>query len=164
MFFVFFVFKQKTAYEMRISDWSSDVCSSDLATAALILHGREDGPEELDAFLNRFHPDDRQGIALRLELCVKAGAPLTCSCRIVQPDGTAAWARMTASHIRAPSDESVIVGTIQMIAGQKANEEALRNSEARLATIFEQTMVGLMTRDADLNDIMVNEDRKSVVE
>src|SRR3546814_7341693 len=29
--FVFFFFKQKTAYEMRISDWSSDVCSSDLA-------------------------------------------------------------------------------------------------------------------------------------
>src|SRR3546814_17121858 len=27
---MFFVFKQKTAYEMRISDWSSDVCSSDL--------------------------------------------------------------------------------------------------------------------------------------
>src|SRR3546814_8520758 len=28
----FFFFKQKTAYEMRISDWSSDVCSSDLIT------------------------------------------------------------------------------------------------------------------------------------
>src|SRR3546814_3492463 len=28
--FAFFFFKQKTAYEMRISDWSSDVCSSDL--------------------------------------------------------------------------------------------------------------------------------------
>src|SRR3546814_5441319 len=28
--FFFFFFKQKTAYEMRISDWSSDVCSSDL--------------------------------------------------------------------------------------------------------------------------------------
>src|SRR3546814_2204207 len=28
--FMFFFFKQKTAYEMRISDWSSDVCSSDL--------------------------------------------------------------------------------------------------------------------------------------
>src|SRR3546814_4950266 len=28
----FFFFKQKTAYEMRISDWSSDVCSSDLVT------------------------------------------------------------------------------------------------------------------------------------
>src|SRR3546814_10518288 len=30
LFVVFFFFKQKTAYEMRISDWSSDVCSSDL--------------------------------------------------------------------------------------------------------------------------------------
>src|SRR3546814_16183884 len=30
VFFVLFFFKQKTAYEMRISDWSSDVCSSDL--------------------------------------------------------------------------------------------------------------------------------------
>src|SRR3546814_3105135 len=29
----FFFFKQKTAYEMRISDWSSDVCSSDLLVA-----------------------------------------------------------------------------------------------------------------------------------
>src|SRR3546814_4560583 len=28
--FLGFLFKQKTAYEMRISDWSSDVCSSDL--------------------------------------------------------------------------------------------------------------------------------------
>src|SRR3546814_3165378 len=30
---LFFFFKQKTAYEMRISDWSSDVCSSDLKDA-----------------------------------------------------------------------------------------------------------------------------------
>src|SRR3546814_4527647 len=30
LFVFFFFFKQKTAYEMRISDWSSDVCSSDL--------------------------------------------------------------------------------------------------------------------------------------
>src|SRR3546814_19378609 len=38
-FFVcFFFFKQKTAYEMRISDWSSDVCSSDLSRRG---HGEE---------------------------------------------------------------------------------------------------------------------------
>src|SRR3546814_7445013 len=38
MFFVlFFVFKQKTAYEMRISDWSSDVCSSDLQDDDILL-------------------------------------------------------------------------------------------------------------------------------
>src|SRR3546814_6514264 len=36
LFFVVFFFKQKTAYEMRISDWSSDVCSSDLQVAGLV--------------------------------------------------------------------------------------------------------------------------------
>src|SRR3546814_7005133 len=32
--FMFFFFKQKTAYELRISDWSSDVCSSDLGASS----------------------------------------------------------------------------------------------------------------------------------
>src|SRR3546814_16577506 len=36
-FYAFFVFKQKTAYEMRISDWSSDVCSSDHNSAATTI-------------------------------------------------------------------------------------------------------------------------------
>src|SRR3546814_20244590 len=42
MIIVFFFFKQKTAYEMRISDWSSDVCSSDLLELQRImdLYGR----------------------------------------------------------------------------------------------------------------------------
>src|SRR3546814_10814555 len=40
MFSVFF-FKQKTAYEMRISDWSSDVCSSDLLEHGALLYKRE---------------------------------------------------------------------------------------------------------------------------
>src|SRR3546814_7512547 len=37
MMFVFIFFKQKTAYEMRISDWSSDVCSSDLIGEVEVL-------------------------------------------------------------------------------------------------------------------------------
>src|SRR3546814_3460241 len=47
MYFFFFFFKQKTAYEMRISDWSSDVCSSDL-TASYQIEGavNEDGRGE----------------------------------------------------------------------------------------------------------------------
>src|SRR3546814_10970139 len=38
-YFEFFFFKQKTAYEMRISDWSSDVCSSDLIDIIQIVIG-----------------------------------------------------------------------------------------------------------------------------
>src|SRR3546814_4799515 len=47
-----FLFKQKTAYEMRISDWSSDVCSSDLT----LLHG--------DTHLGNIYllPDGRAGL------------------------------------------------------------------------------------------------------
>src|SRR3546814_6488791 len=40
LFFCVFFFKQKTAYEMRISDWSSDVCSSDLPSSAAVRRPR----------------------------------------------------------------------------------------------------------------------------
>src|SRR3546814_17740904 len=43
--FIFFFFKQKTAYEMRISDWSSDVCSSDLPRH--LRHARRAGRTDL---------------------------------------------------------------------------------------------------------------------
>src|SRR3546814_10133936 len=45
---IFFFFKQKTAYEMRISDWSSDVCSSDLTKQILL----DVGTREMDAVLD----------------------------------------------------------------------------------------------------------------
>src|SRR3546814_14868505 len=45
----FFFFKQKTAYEMRISDWSSDVCSSDLVAPFAFLERGID--EDLDEFV-----------------------------------------------------------------------------------------------------------------
>src|SRR3546814_11135020 len=44
----FFFFKQKTAYEMRISDWSSDVCSSDLGQRQLHDRGQQADPGEAE--------------------------------------------------------------------------------------------------------------------
>src|SRR3546814_4670160 len=44
--FVFFCFKQKTAYEVRISDWSSDVCSSDLDRGKVVGYRAQiEGPD-----------------------------------------------------------------------------------------------------------------------
>src|SRR3546814_954652 len=51
LIFVFF-FKQKTAYEMRISDWSSDVCSSDLHLRA-VLRASVDHPGAMYIRLGR---------------------------------------------------------------------------------------------------------------
>src|SRR3546814_15894214 len=72
---LFFFFKQKTAYEMRISDWSSDVCSSDLDEARLDQRGA-DGQVVLcgaDHLVDRarrmadLQPEVPQGIELRLD-------------------------------------------------------------------------------------------------
>src|SRR3546814_21141203 len=52
--FLFF-FKQKTAYEMRISDWSSDVCSSDLDVDARVAVGEADHLPNVDAHVLGHH-------------------------------------------------------------------------------------------------------------
>src|SRR3546814_16279139 len=71
---VYFFFKQKTAYEMRISDWSSDVCSSDL----LVIASAHDTPGQENRDCRRRHrrmadrgrhrreasqPEDRKSVA-----------------------------------------------------------------------------------------------------
>src|SRR3546814_19797332 len=81
-----FFFKQKTAYEMRISDWSSDVCSSDLTWPVRTALGSPvDGvtvvlgshADEVDAALTPF-----QTPRLKLVRCARWSdglpAPLTC--------------------------------------------------------------------------------------
>src|SRR3546814_7289106 len=62
----FFFFKQKTAYEMRISDWSSDVCSSDLRLArnlglGFARYAGNDARAERLAQFDRGDPDAARG-------------------------------------------------------------------------------------------------------
>src|SRR3546814_13087631 len=59
----FFFFKQKTAYEMRISDWSSDVCSSDLPYPR--LRARPVCLELANQHYQRRHPRARHGDRFR---------------------------------------------------------------------------------------------------
>src|SRR3546814_8546979 len=56
---VIFFFKQKTAYEMRISDWSSDVCSSDLLRATICSARLPDSWTQRRPQKEQFHEDDR---------------------------------------------------------------------------------------------------------
>src|SRR3546814_8381051 len=84
--FVFF-FKQKTAYEMRISDWSSDVCSSDLARLgftdkywlAAIVPARG---ERVDASLGAPSADNYQALFARKFVSVAPGRQVTTTSRI----------------------------------------------------------------------------------
>src|SRR3546814_3609402 len=63
IFFAVFFFKQKTAYEMRISDWSSDVCSSDLAEETGQAMGDQHGAD-MDAVVEGDEQGRRRDIAV----------------------------------------------------------------------------------------------------
>src|SRR3546814_3193020 len=69
-FVFFFFFKQKTAYEMRISDWSSDVCSSDLESTcrrgpAPRLRQPPPPPHLLTSYRSWSCPDAGRGTCVR---------------------------------------------------------------------------------------------------
>src|SRR3546814_5492739 len=70
MIFSFFFFNQKTAYEMRISDWSSDVCSSDLSSKCITGTRLMRPPERPSSWAKRQRGDE----ALRLPTTRRAAA------------------------------------------------------------------------------------------
>src|SRR3546814_16582194 len=63
-----YFFKQKTAYEMRISDWSSDVCSSDLACVAARAY-RVRGGRRRAGTDERNHPGNEPDIGRHIIAC-----------------------------------------------------------------------------------------------
>src|SRR3546814_20910294 len=65
---IFFVFKQKTAYEMRISDWSSDVCSSDLSARR---HAEHRGVGHRRGNSRRGAAGDLRGISSDRQSCAR---------------------------------------------------------------------------------------------
>src|SRR3546814_7383518 len=70
---VFFFFKQKTAYEMRISDWSSDVCSSDLDGSAVVARLEHRQLARLAAHGPLYGADDVATLAQRAQSLFRVG-------------------------------------------------------------------------------------------
>src|SRR3546814_11883610 len=90
--FVFFFFKQKTAYEMRISDWSSDVCSSDLITPTLIDRIQDRQGHTIYRHDNRPCPDctapwDGQNAPARPDMRPEVIDPVTASQIVASREG-----------------------------------------------------------------------------
>src|SRR3546814_9985350 len=94
--FIFFFFKQKTAYEMRISDWSSDVCSSDLVSVTPSLNAMAGRP----AFLEK---------SIAMWLAIEAEPPLPTN-MILPPCAAAARKRVAAISKNTPRSEERRVG------------------------------------------------------
>src|SRR3546814_4651030 len=76
VFYVVFFFKQKTAYEMRISDWSSDVCSSDLLFDMRRFAGAVKALDHHPAILCKAGQNRHGGIGIEHVARVQIGDPL----------------------------------------------------------------------------------------
>src|SRR3546814_5904270 len=78
-----FFFKQKTAYEMRISDWSSDVCSSDLQTPAELLQTARPGIllQDIAAFIGKL---SEGGFHRAILLCWRIRRRCSVQCRTIR--------------------------------------------------------------------------------
>src|SRR3546814_6067613 len=109
----FFVFKQKTAYEMRISDWSSDVCSSDLPVERDADQPREMMERRVERHHRapRNHVDD--GLAPQLHLAIggeqiiEARVPATHP-HVAQPLGLRAQEDVAADTVAREDRKSVV--------------------------------------------------------
>src|SRR3546814_178885 len=109
--FLFFFFKQKTAYEMRISDWSSDVCSSDLAVRRLGGDDEDGAVFRLVALLHMVRREGADLLVLGDAVGVFAGMAER---RLVEVAGPTA-ADVEQDHPDCPAD-----GRVGAIAGAEA--------------------------------------------
>src|SRR6187431_2358390 len=98
--FVFFFFKQKTAYEITVRDWSSDVCSSDL----------------------------EHDLVARLE--VVARVELAAQIEALDPVGARNFRRRTQADAEAPRRiEQVVRGVDLRVSGDRGDEEGFGRAE-----------------------------------
>src|SRR3546814_7236723 len=80
----FFLFKQKTAYEMRMSDWSSDVCSSDL-TRIQVEHPVTEMITGFDLVREQIRIADGRGLSVRQEDLEFRGHAMECRINAEDP-------------------------------------------------------------------------------
>src|SRR3546814_13726523 len=108
-----YLFKQKTAYEMRISDWSSDVCSSDLTSRVAEVSALADSFRSLQDTLNRYDTllhliaRERDLTSLQPTILGELSAVLGVEKAVLyvvpqQADGLVVAAHKDGAHIRLP--------------------------------------------------------------
>src|SRR3546814_19955777 len=121
VFFAVFFFKQKTAYDMRISDWSSDVCSSDL-------------PVDMPLFERLCHPQDRERIREEIARAIAGedDGEFCTTYRVLFDDGSLRWMETRGQAFFEGGQCSRFVGVVMDITEQQLANQTLRTMNETL--------------------------------
>src|SRR3546814_20862731 len=131
---MFFFFKQKTAYEMRISDWSSDVCSSDLLVEGLSFTSAAKGR----TVLRQAQHERKKGMALVVLAAMLAPAAAQAQALSCSPPDRIPVPRLERPNRGEPVRKPAITGYL-LAMSWSPQHCADRSEERRVGKAWDST-------------------------
>jgi len=108
-------------------------------------------------FTDAIHPSDRSRRAKALDQAKQGIGPIESIYRVIRPDGTQSWIRDSAFPVRDEFKRIYrLVGVAEDITERKQAEDALRDSEHKLRTLFNQSPDTIMTVDREGQTLLIN--------
>ncbi|WP_128694131.1 PAS domain S-box protein [Methanoculleus taiwanensis] len=147
---------EESGIGILVVDQSGRIVRSNPAFQAMLGYGEE----ELTGMHIRdiTYPDDLPATLALYERMAAGGRKREkLEKRYVTKDGRIIWGRKTVTHLRNPEGESLrSISLVEDITGRKLVEKALRESEERFRSIFEESPIGIEYYDADGRLIDIN--------
>jgi PAS domain S-box-containing protein len=148
----------------KVGSWTWNLIdnSLELSDEMRHLYGIEKREiSSLENILSKFiHPDDRETVFEAAGRVISEGYGKPLVYRIIKPDGEVRWMSATIPKVRhcdVNGNPQVMVGAVQDINEQKQAQEALRESQEKLRTVFDSIGDGITVLDLAGNIIDVNE-------
>jgi len=117
--------------------------------ARRIVGVEDDVQPTVEGSLSFVHPEDRDRLREVVEAALRDDENFDERCRIVRPDGTERWVRISGGPVEGGGDDQTIRGFIQDVTEQREREAELERTSARLQALFDHSPDMINVHDAD---------------